>query len=80
MKRKLLITLALVSVFVLGGFTYQASKPQWEYKIVNLKFNSGTEQKLNEIGGQGWELVSAERNIANGETLDAATYHFKRAK
>lgn len=47
--------------------------PQWEYKIVELSggglFGGGeepTEASLNELGGDGWELVDTVDYVGGG--------------
>jgi hypothetical protein len=69
-KRNILTILTLVAVLLLAGWTLQRDK--FEYR-----FEDGcSEQKANELGTQGWELVSIEspaRKIV-------AVYVFKRQK
>lgn len=39
----------------------EAISPQWEYKVITLNINEGdfrTEQYLNTIGNERWELCS----------------------
>ena len=60
---------------------------KWEYKTIKLAttgFTGGKldetklEQFMNELGSQGWELVSAfDTNQAQGETRDVVVI-FKR--
>ena len=62
---------------------------KWEYKIIKLAtkgFTGGEfdetelDKLLNELGSQGWELVSAfDTNQAYGETRDVVVI-FKRAQ
>lgn len=66
MRKTLLITLALVAVLFLAGWTLQ-SKPALEYKVVF----SPVEKKINELASQGWELVTVDTY---------QNYVFKRAK
>jgi hypothetical protein len=66
MKRGLLITLALIAVLFLAGFTLQVSKQQWEYKAV------GSPKDLNKLGDEGWELVAIDS--------DGHVFYLKRAK
>ena len=65
---------------------------KWEYKRVILDHDlmdwtwsdtgktmeqQSQEQRLNEMGSEGWELVSMSSFVANGETAGYAFY-FKR--
>jgi hypothetical protein len=76
MNRRLLI-LVVVSVLFLAGWTLQ-TKTVWEYKVVNS--NKGTPPKeLNELGAEGWELVTVRDPIFGGNSLNAE-YIFKRPK
>ncbi len=56
--------------------------PNWEYKYIYDRTdtnNKGIERKLNEIGKQGWELVSVI--FGTGQHQDRAKVHsyiFKR--
>jgi hypothetical protein len=55
MRRNILVALVLLAVFLLGGFTFaQTIKQQWEYKVEN----GVAEKRFNDLGSQGWELVS----------------------
>jgi PBP1b-binding outer membrane lipoprotein LpoB len=54
MRNKILLSIALVAVFFVGGSALQAPKQQWEYKIKN----GVSEKKFNDLGAQGWELTS----------------------
>jgi predicted negative regulator of RcsB-dependent stress response len=52
-------SLILALLMVIGWTVYgQRSAPQrsvWEYKVVHFQ----NEQQLNELGSQGWEMVTA---------------------
>ena len=67
-------SLILAILLIVGWTVYgQRSTPQrpvWEYMIVN----NLSEQQLNELGSQGWEMVTA--------TADGGNFHIylKRAK
>jgi hypothetical protein len=64
----------------------------WEYKIVTSSETEDDETMLNELGGDGWELVSVHvsevsyiEESEDGEEGDeyaeeTATYYLKRAK
>lgn len=47
--------------------------PYYDYKIVTLPLNTGaTEYALNELGDEGWELISID--------FDARRYIFKKVR
>ena len=64
----------------------------WEYKIITSAEDTDDETMLNELGAEGWELISvqisevtyAEENSENEEgdeyVEEVATYYLKRAK
>lgn len=77
MRKTLLITLALVAVLFLAGWTFQ-TRVHWEYKVVNS--NKGTPPKeLNDLGAEGWELIAVRNPIFGGNSLNAE-YIFKRVR
>ncbi|XOB42589.1 MAG: hypothetical protein ACKKMP_00845 [Candidatus Nealsonbacteria bacterium] len=47
-----------------------------EYKFLKLKGNSSDEDRLNEVGKQGWELVG----LINGGERGGVKAYFKRNK
>ncbi|MDQ1639538.1 MAG: hypothetical protein QOF62_2877 [Pyrinomonadaceae bacterium] len=54
MRNRIPLSLLLIVVFFVGGWTLQSAKQQLEYKIEN-----GVDgKKFNELGMQGWELTS----------------------
>ena len=71
---RIFISLILSILLIVGWTVYgQRSAPQrpvWEYKIAN----NLSEQQLNELGSQGWEMVTA--------TADGGNFaiYLKRAK
>lgn len=77
MKAKLTWPVVLLAAIVLSlaawtvyGQKQSAPKVTWEYKVV-----SETDKvSLNELGAQGWELVTVEMGGAQ------EVYYFKRAK
>jgi len=69
-----MIALALVAVFFVGGWTLQAVKTQWEYKVEY----EPSEKKINQLGGEGWELVAVGSKTST--TVSVLTYVFKRQK
>ncbi len=84
MKNKIYLSLVLVAVLCLVGWTGFAQKSSparqtWEYK----EFRSPVgEKELNELGAQGWELVAVLENlsISAGSGYGRPTYYLKRAK
>lgn len=80
MKRKILIA-TLLLVCLLGlGLVVRQGRAQYEYKLINMKLDGKTEGKLNELGAQGWELVTYDGYISNGTGADAGTFMLKRQK
>jgi hypothetical protein len=73
--------IAFVVVLVLftwTAFGQKKNQPRgtWEYKLVGIGVpGERTEQDLNKLGVQGWELVSASADV-RGET----TLYLRRAK
>jgi len=74
--------ITLLAVFVVGFATVmalrasaiaQASNQQWEYKIVAPKYYE-LDDKLNELGKQGWKLVHARRAMSGSEYLRTYSY------
>lgn len=82
MKAKINLPVILIAVVVLSfiGWTVYGQKPQtqpsqpkkvtWEYKVVS----ESDKLPLNDLGAQGWELVTVEMGGAQ------EVYYFKRAK
>jgi hypothetical protein len=66
----LILATLTVSGWAIYGQRSASLKPAWEYKIIG----PGTEQQLNELGSQGWELVAATAENGNYRCI------FKRAK
>lgn len=76
LKPHLFLLLAVVAVISSAGgwvgYGQKQSPPRvaWEYKIVN----ESDKVSLNDLGAQGWELVTVEMGGAQ------EVYYFKRAK
>jgi hypothetical protein len=91
MKNKIYLSLALVAMLCLVGWTGFAQKSSharlaWEYKVVAVY---GTTElppvnltQFNQMGAEGWELVSilSEDFTRNGSQQRKAEYYFKRAR
>jgi len=84
MVRRLFLIL-VASICLLGVMSN--SKPQghassattWEYKIFTIpppSTQDQTEQKLSQLGSQGWELV----HLIPGEGAAGGVFYLKRAK
>lgn len=74
-KPILFLMLAAIALVVLGGWAGYAQKPSpsrivWEYKIVN----ESEKISLNDLGAQGWELVTV--GMGGAEEV----YYLKRVK
>jgi len=87
MKTKLSLILATVALlFVVGwngyGQKQSSSTQRWEYMTVLAQNSYLDDKKLNELGEQGWELVSATTNCysGSGTTSCYAVGYFKRTK
>lgn len=75
LKPYLFFILAALALICLGGWAgygqkQPSSRTVWEYKIVN----ESDKVSLNDLGAQGWELVTVEMGGAQ------EVYYFKRAK
>lgn len=81
MKISVSLLLAIVALFCLIGWSgygqrQSSSKMVWEYKILYLNDGQDNVRTLNELGAQGWELVTINdvNSALNG------SYFFKRAR
>lgn len=59
----------------------EENKTNWEYKIFKLGPSSANsaEEVLNELGGEGWELIAFQPNGDHAYSCEG-TYILKRAK
>lgn len=82
MQKKIMLAAVLIAlILAVAGWTQtKPAHAQWEYKTAEFALNSSTEQKLNELGAQGWELVSTQARSFSGGTGNQIIYHFKRPK
>jgi hypothetical protein len=85
-KMWLIATVALV-LFGLVGWTGYGQRPQraaqvtWEYRVVYVPgVRNMSEKAMNELGAQGWELVTFQAINNEGVTIGAGNYFFKRAR
>jgi Domain of unknown function (DUF4177) len=87
MKHKAWLAIAFVLIFGVVGWTVNgqrqrpAAQPEWEYKIVYVPGVRGMSEKaLNELGAQGWELVTFQQLNQEGLTIGAGNLYLKRLK
>ena len=80
-----IIALLLIIACLLGAIALHipaqgAIAPHWEYAIQDVP-DDGFTQKMNDLGNQGWELVSARR-ASNGTDSPTLSYKviFKRPR
>ena len=76
------IILIIAIVFITGwsgrgqSASEEATNKAWEYKVIHHL----NEQKLNELGAEGWELVTVLPAISSGSSTGVTTFYLKRAK
>lgn len=86
MRSRVGLIIAVLGLCVLLGWTSygQRQRPslsRFEYKIVYVPgVHDMAEKTLNELGSQGWELVSFQQINLEGRTIGAGNYYFKRAR
>ncbi len=76
---KLSVVGMFVAVFCLGVVACNQSNAQptkWEYHVVNGRYV--TQDQLNVLGKDGWELVSVQATEEQGTTVSAQICYFKR--
>jgi hypothetical protein len=87
MRSKIWSLLIVAAVlFGLAGWTgfgqkQRATQQTWEYKVVYVAgVRSLSEKTMNEMGAQGWELITFQPINQEGVTIGAGNYFFKRAR
>jgi hypothetical protein len=64
-----------------GQRTQRATQAAWEYKVVYVPgARNLSEKAMNDMGAQGWELVTFQPINNEGGTIGAGNYFFKRAR
>jgi len=81
MKKSIYLPMLIIALLCIVAWAGQAQRQQpmrvvWEYKFV---VNSLDEQRLNELGAQGWELVQFDPGVRGGGSTNES-YIFKRSK
>ncbi|HUQ30817.1 MAG TPA: DUF4177 domain-containing protein [Pyrinomonadaceae bacterium] len=88
MKMKLwLAAIAAAVLFGLVGWTgygqrsLSAARTTWEYKVLYVPgIRNMSEKVMNDLGAQGWELITYQAINNEGGTIGAGNYFFKRAR
>ena len=84
MKLKYAWLAALILMVCFLGLTSRgqeqaSAKTGWEYRSV-FSTSGSLEYVLNDLGGQGWELVAVDVTAFDKFGLKGATYYLKRRK
>jgi hypothetical protein len=87
MKTRIWLVIIVAAVlFGLVGWTgfgqrQRANQAAWEYKVVYVPgARNLSEKAMNEMGAQGWELITFQAINNEGGTIGAGNYFFKRAR
>jgi len=80
-----LVMMVAAVLFGLIGWTGFGQKAQrsttWEYKVVYVPgARNLSEEAMNKMGAQGWELITFQPINNEGGTIGAGNYFFKRAR
>ena len=84
MKSKYTWLIAVILIVGLLGLTGRGQKRTsattgWEYKSV-FSTSGSLEYVLNDLGGQGWELVAVDVTAKDKMGFKGTTYYLKRPK
>ena len=84
-KAWFLLIAAIILFGLVGwtGFGQRQRTPQqtWEYKVIYVPgARNMSEKAMNEMGAQGWELITFQAINNEGVTIGAGNYFFKRAR
>ncbi|HEX8708445.1 MAG TPA: DUF4177 domain-containing protein [Pyrinomonadaceae bacterium] len=87
MRSRVWLIIAAAILFGLVGWTGYAQRQQrtgqttWEYRVVYVPgARNLSERTMNELGAQGWELITFQAINNEGVTIGAGNYFFKRAR
>ena len=82
-----LIGIVAAILFGLVSWTGFGQRPQrtyqvtWEYKVMYVPgARNLSEEAMNKMGAQGWELITFQPINNEGGTIGAGNYFFKRAR
>jgi hypothetical protein len=79
MKQKTYVVLLVIVLLCSIGWTGYSqqkrdSKTTWEFTSVS------SEKEANELGAQGWDLVTVSTGVRDGNGNGIAVFHLKRAR
>ena len=76
-----IVLLGLIGLTVYGQKQQRATQTNWEYKVLFVPgIRNMSEEMMNKLGAQGWELVTYQAINNEGGTIGAGNYFFKRAR
>lgn len=73
-----ILMLCLLALTIYGQ-KQDTARTTWEYQSV-FSSSASLEYVLNDLGGQGWELVAIEVNKVDKNGFSGTSYYLKRAK
>lgn len=87
-KIRFVAVVAIVLIGLIGLTVYGQRQPpqrvpqtKWEYKVVFVPgVRNMSEETMNKLGAEGWELVTYQAINNEGGTIGAGNYFFKRAR
>jgi hypothetical protein len=75
------VLLGLVGWTGFGQRSQRGSQVAWEYKVMYVPgARNLSEEAMNKMGAQGWELITFQAINNEGGTIGAGNYFFKRAR
>ena len=85
MRQKLILTLAaflMIGVLSWGAHSQNSkvTKTSWEYMLLGFVNSDETQKKLNELGAQGWEVVTVSDHVFDQGNQTSSQFVLKRPK
>jgi hypothetical protein len=78
---RLFLSAALAAIVVTGCCTARNASGPWEYKVVQSNvYEPGITKHINELAGQGWDVVSISTSYQGDNTVPRAVILLKRPK